>query len=222
VSQQNDLDHPERVRFRIIIETVIVFFVAAIAGQSVQNDEDLKLMTRVVESDEAALSALYDRYARVVYTTVLRMVRETDEAEDLVQEVFLQLWNKAGTFVATRGSVYTWLMTIARRKAIDRLRSSQALNKASSLDDSEVPDVPDASYSASPLNVAVSGEYEAIMRSGLALLSDDVRTIIELSYYEGYTQEQIAGKLNVPLGTVKTRMRQGLMRLREHVGKQIR
>ncbi|MBM2839659.1 MAG: polymerase, sigma-24 subunit, subfamily [Bacteroidetes bacterium] len=199
-----------------------MFLFAVIAGQIAQNEEDLKLMMRVVECDESALSALYDRYSRVVYTTVLRMVKLTDEAEDLVQEVFLQVWNKAGMFVGTKGSVYTWIMTIARRKAIDRLRSSENANRAASLDDDEVTfEVPDASFASDPLHATVSSEYEEIMRSGLALLSNDARTIIEMSYYEGYTQEQISKKLNVPLGTVKTRMRQGLMKLRDHLRKRM-
>ena len=199
-----------------------MFLFAVIAGQIAQNEEDLKLMMRVVECDESALSALYDRYSKVVYTTVLRMVKLTDEAEDLVQEVFLQVWNKAGMFVGTKGSVYTWIMTIARRKAIDRLRSSENANKTASLDDDKVTfEVPDAAFASNPLHATVSSEYEEIMRSGLAMLSNDARTIIEMSYYEGYTQDQISKKLNVPLGTVKTRMRQGLMKLRDHLRKRM-
>jgi RNA polymerase sigma-70 factor (ECF subfamily) len=81
--------------------------------------------------------------------------------------------------------------------------------------------VPDAAFASNPLHATVSSEYEEIMRSGLALLSNDARTIIEMSYYEGYTQEQISKKLNVPLGTVKTRMRQGLMKLRDHLRKRM-
>ena len=173
-------------------------------------------MMQVVKRDTAALSALYDRYSALVYTMALKMVKATDEAEDLVQEVFMQVWNKASMFAETKGSVYTWIVTIARRKAIDRLRSSQNVNKGVSLDDHDTAfEVPDAAYAANPLHAAISTEYEELMKSALALLSSDQRSIIEMSYYEGYTQQQICEKLDLPLGTVKTRMRQGLIKLRD-------
>ncbi len=195
-----------------------MFLLAVIHTQIVRNEEDLKLMMQVVKRDTIALSALYDRYSALVYTMALKMVKATDEAEDLVQEVFMQVWNKAAMFAETKGSVYTWIVTIARRKAIDRLRSSQNVNKGVSLDDDEMTfEVPDAAYAANPLHATISSEYEELMKAGLALLTNDQRTILELSYYEGFTQQQIAEKLGVPLGTVKTRMRQGLIKLRDYL-----
>ena len=148
----------------------------------------------------------------------LKMVKATDEAEDLVQEVFLQVWSKAEAFSAARGSVYTWVTTIARRKAIDRLRSSQGLNKDLRVDVEEASSwIPDAAYASNPLHAAISSEYEELMRNGLSELTHDQREIIEMSYYEGYTQQQIAAKVDIPLGTVKTRMRQGLITLRDYL-----
>ena len=195
-----------------------MFLLALIQDQISRNEEDLMLMMRIVERDESALSALYDRYSGIVYTMVLRIVKATDEAEDLVQEVFMQVWSKAGMFAGAKGSVYTWIVTIARRKAIDRLRSSKSVNKTTIQDTDETMfDLPAAAFSFDPLLATISAEYEEIMRSGLALLAPDRRTIIELSYYEGYTQQQISKKLKVPLGTVKTRMRQGLMKLRDYL-----
>ena len=199
-----------------------VFLLAILQAQIDRNEEDLMLMMRIVKRDESALSTLYDRYSGLVYTMVLRMVKTTDEAEDLVQEVFMQVWNKAGMFAGTKGSVYTWIVTIARRKAIDKLRSSQRANKASSLDNDEILfELPDAAFASNPLYATISSEYEEIMRSGLALLSSDQRTIIEMSYYEGYTQQQIAERFGIPLGTVKTRMRQGLIRLKDFLRKRM-
>ncbi|MBI5471534.1 MAG: sigma-70 family RNA polymerase sigma factor [Ignavibacteriae bacterium] len=195
---------------------------AAIVNQAARNEEDLKLLLRVKDRDEGALSELYDRYSSLVYTFVLKVVKATDEAEDLVQEIFLQVWNKASMFAADKGSVYTWIVTIARRKAIDRLRSKDLVNRGQSLDDdSAIISVPDAAYMANPLHAAISNEYEALMREGLAQLSAEQRTVIELSYFEGYTQEQIAERLNAPLGTIKTRMRQGLMKLRDSLQRHI-
>ncbi len=171
---------------------------------------------RVKGRDQAALSELYDRYSSLLYTIVLGVVKATDEAEDLLQEVFMQIWNKASLFAQEKGSVYTWIVTIAKRKAIDRLRSKEIVNKGESLDDAQkFLEIPDPAYMANPLHAMMSAEYERILREGLAQLSVEQRTAIELSYFEGYTQEQISKRLNVPLGTVKTRQRQGLMKLRD-------
>ncbi len=193
-----------------------LFLLAMIASQAARNEDDLKLLLRVKDRDQAALSELYDRYSPLVYTLALNVVKATDEAEDLLQEIFLQIWNKASMFAADKGSVYTWIVTIARRKAIDRLRSKDLVNKGQSLDDdTNIIAIPDAAYMANPLHAAISSEYETLMRESLAQLSAEQRTVIELSYYEGYTQEQISKRLSVPLGTIKTRMRQGLIKLRD-------
>jgi len=195
----------------------VFFLLALIEAQQARNDEDIRLLEKVVQRDQTSFAALYDRYASLIYTMVLRMVKSTDEAEDLLQEIFMKIWNQAEMFAGSKGSVYTWVVTIARRKAIDRLRSSQNLHKGKSLDEEETVAIPDAAYQMNPLTATISAEYEELMRSGLAQLSDDQRAIIELSYYEGYTQAQIATRLDVPLGTVKTRMRQGLIRLRDYL-----
>jgi RNA polymerase sigma-70 factor (ECF subfamily) len=193
-----------------------LFILAAIANQALRNEEDLRLLLRVKERDQSALSELYDRYASLLYSMVLKVVKANDEAEDLLQEIFLQIWNKASLFASEKGSAYTWILTIAKRKAIDRLRSKDMINKGISLDDDDkFVAIPDAAYTANPLSATINSEYESLMREGLAQLSVEQRTVIELSYYEGYTQEQIAAQVGAPLGTVKTRMRQGLMKLRE-------
>lgn len=195
-----------------------LLFLAMIVNQAGRNEDDLRLLLRVKKRDQGAFSELYDRYSPLVYSMVLRIVKATDEAEDLTQEIFLQIWNKAEMFAQDKGSVYTWVVTIARRKAIDRLRSKEMINKGQSLDvDDNFIALPDTAYMANPLHATITGEQESLMRNGLAQLSAEQRTILELSYYEGYTQEQISKKLNVPLGTVKTRMRTGLMKLRDNL-----
>lgn len=195
-----------------------LFLLAMIVNQAGRNEEDVRLLLRVKERDQTAFSELYDRYSPLVYALVLKIIRATDEAEDLSQEIFLQIWNKAAMFAREKGSVYTWIVTIARRKAIDRLRSKDIINKGQSLDNEEnMVTIPDASYMSSPLHAAITEEQESLMRNGLAQLSVEQRTILELSYYEGFTQEQISERLKVPLGTVKTRMRNGLIKLRDNL-----
>ncbi len=194
-----------------------VCLLAMIAQSPVRNEEDLRLLGRVKDGDQSAFAELYDRYSVLVFSLVVRILKETAEAEDVLQEIFLTIWNKASLFSEEKGSVYTWIVTIARRKAIDRLRSKDLVNRGVTLPEEHAATLPDAAYMSNPLNAAISSEYESMMRSALATLSDEQRSVIELSYYEGYTQEQISQRLNVPLGTVKTRMRQGLIKLRENL-----
>jgi RNA polymerase sigma-70 factor (ECF subfamily) len=198
-----------------------VLLLTLIETQNAQIEGDLHLLMRVKDRDEAALGELYDKYSSVVYSLMMRMVRETGEAQDLLQEIFIQVWTKAPLFSASKGSVYTWIMTIARRKAIDRLRSRTTTGNTTSLSDDAALAIPDPAYHGNPLHVAISEEYDGLMRNGLATLSAEQRTVIEMSYYDGYTQEQIAEKLSVPLGTVKTRMRQGLIKLRNYMKERI-
>lgn len=194
-----------------------VFFLALVEEHISKNREDLQLMAKVSGRDQTAFEQLYDRYAPVVYTMVLRIVKSPDTAEDLLQEIFLALWNKSSLFSETRGSVYTWIMSLARHRSLDFLKSKDRTTGAPGIDDAVVLNIPDTAHMANPLNAAISSEHENLMREGLALLGKEQRTIIELSYYEGYTQAQISERLGLPLGTVKTWMRQSLMTLRTHL-----
>jgi RNA polymerase sigma-70 factor, ECF subfamily len=194
-----------------------VFFLALIEEHISKNREDLLLMTKVAGRDQSAFEQLYDRYSGVVYTMVVRIVKTPEVAEDLLQEIFLAIWNKSSSFSAARGSVYTWIMTLARNRSFDFLKSKVHASRSAGVDEEAVINLPDVSHLADPLNAAISSEYEGCMREGLALLTKEQRTIIELSYYEGYTQAQIAERLGLPLGTVKTWMRQALMTLRSHL-----
>jgi RNA polymerase sigma-70 factor (ECF subfamily) len=194
-----------------------VFFLALVGNQMSKSREDLQLMTKVAGRDQTAFEQLYDRYGPVVYTMVVRIVKTPDIAEDLLQEIFLAIWNKSSTFSEARGSVYTWIMTLARNRAFDYLKSRERTSRGSGLDEQAVLNLPDTSHMSNPLNAAITSEHESRMREGLALLGREQRTIIELSYYDGFTQAQIAEKLGLPLGTVKTWMRQSLMTLRTYL-----
>ena len=194
-----------------------MFLLALIQAQLARNEEDYNLLMRTIQRDQAAFARLYDKYSPLIYTIVVRMVQSTGEAEDLLQEIFMQIWNKASLFSESKGSVYTWIVTIARRKAIDRLRSKDNVSRGASLDEDSTLAIPDPAPKADPLLATISAEHESLMKSAFALLGEDQRTVLEMGFYEGFTHVQIAERLNVPLGTVKTRMRQGLIRLRDHL-----
>jgi RNA polymerase sigma-70 factor (ECF subfamily) len=194
-----------------------VFFLALIGEHISKNREDIELMAKVAGRDQTAFEQIYDRYAPVVYTMVLRIVKTPEIAEDLLQEIFLAIWNKSATFSEARGSVYTWVMSLARNRSFDFIKSKEHTSRGPGLDERSVLSLPDTAHMADPLNAAISSEHEGRMREGLALLGKEQRTIIELSYYEGFTQAQISEKLGLPLGTVKTWMRQALMTLRTHL-----
>jgi RNA polymerase sigma-70 factor (ECF subfamily) len=171
------------------------------------------LMARVAQRDESALGELYDATSRLVYGLVLRLVHERATAEDLTMEVYLQVWRTAQSYNSTRGSVNSWLITVARSRAIDYLRSSharfaqhrQSLDAAQELRDG----------AASP-EVAIAGRDRAeVVRKAMDTLPPEQRQLIELGYYSGLSHTEIAEQLGLPLGTVKSRIRTAMLRLRE-------
>lgn len=173
-----------------------------------QPDNDL--LHAVARGDEAALATLYDRYASILLGLVLRILHSRGEAEDVLQEVFLQVWRRAHDFDESRGRAFTWLVTLARSRAIDRLRSLDARGRAATASAAEASEqVGDASLDA------LRAEQSEIVRAALAQLSEEQRTTLLLAYQEGLTQTEIAERLKQPLGTVKTRTRAGLLKLRE-------
>jgi RNA polymerase sigma-70 factor, ECF subfamily len=163
------------------------------------------LVRRLAAQDQSALAEFYDRFASLVNALALRILRDSSDAEDVVQEVFLQAWRQADRFDASRGSPEAWLCTIARTRAIDRLRRRAARR--------EEPE-----ESAPPPSGAPRNEEALAVRKAIDGLSDDQRRALELAYYEGLTQTEIATRLGEPLGTIKTRIRTAMIRLREALG----
>jgi RNA polymerase sigma-70 factor (ECF subfamily) len=182
-------------------------------GRSERDEEDAQLLERIVRGEESALSTLYDRYHRLLYTFGMRMLRSVEESEDLLQEVFLQLWNTARSYDRGKGSVYTWLVTMTRNRAIDRLRSKGYKRQVQHIDIDEITLATD-SHSSNPYANAELHEHQRLIVTVLQKLTLDQQQVIALSYYEGYSQSEIAAKLDIPLGTVKSRMRKGLMEMR--------
>lgn len=174
---------------------------------------DLEVLRAIAGGDEQALSALYDRYRLILFGLILRILHSQQEAEDVLQEVFLQVWRRASDFDETRGRPFTWLVTLARSRAIDRLRSLGSRERTAQ---EAARSVPDSISTAA--DDAVKSEQGEIVRKALRELPDEQRRTLFLAYFEGLTQTEIAERLNTPLGTVKTRMRSGMMKLRELLG----
>ena len=176
------------------------------------NAEDAALIRRMVDADETALGALYDRWVRSLYSLVLHLLKDPDEAEDVVEETFWQAWRKADSYEPSKGAVSTWLLTIGRRKALDRLRSRKR-NREDSIDGmSGFADLP--SGLPDPEAQAEGSELRETVRAALRELPNEQREVLELGYFSGLSQAEIAEKTGQPLGTVKTRMRLAMQKLR--------
>ncbi len=171
---------------------------------------DNDLLKAIARGDEAALGDCYDRYKLILFSLILRILHDRPEAEDCLQEVFLQVWRRAKDFDESRGRAFTWLVTIARSRALDRLRASASRTRIAADAEAEPGEsVGDAAEDA------IRSEEGATVRQALAELPAEQRRALFMAYFEGLTQTEIAARLGDPLGTVKTRMRTGLMKLRE-------
>jgi len=177
-----------------------------------QPAQDEHALRRLADGDADAIAELYDRHARRVYSLALRILGDAPDAEDVVQEVFVQAWRQASRYSAARGVVAAWLQTLARSRAIDRLRARRAQTDAAGGESAPS----EAVDSGPPIDWQfVSAEQTRLVRAALERLPILQRVAIELAYFEGLTHVEIAARLEQPLGTVKTRIRSGLMKLRE-------
>lgn len=171
---------------------------------------DGELLNRLFERDSAALEILYDRYSGYVYALTLKMMGSTREAEEITQDVFWQLWKNRIQYDPERGRFSTWLFAITRNRCLDRLRSMQRKPHIQSLvehsPEPQKQDVEENIYAA---------ERRQIVQQALNLLPDPQRQALELAYYQGMTHSEIAGQLEVPLGTVKSRIKLGMQKLKQ-------
>lgn len=182
---------------------------------------DVDLIGRVSEGDAQALEVLYDRYSRVVYSFALRIVGDPQIAEELLQEVFLRAWQQGKAFRETRGAFVTWLLSITHNMAIDEVRKRRRRPQKA---DSEEPEQVLAAVQDTSQDV--EGEVwltslRTTIERAMTQLPSAQREAIELAYFQGLTQREIAERLNEPLGTIKTRMRLGIQKLREQLGDQL-
>ena len=174
-----------------------------------------RLINSVAAGNQSALAELYDRSGRVAFALVLRVVGDAAVAEEVTLDVYTQVWRQATAYDSSRGTPLAWLLTIARTRAIDRLRSGkQERQRSEPLDSADII----RSSTGDPEQSSLTSERQRIVRDALAGLSPDQREVIELAYYQGLSQSEIASALGQPLGTVKTRTRLGLIKLRETLG----
>ena len=185
------------------------------SGRAVAPDRtDEQLLTATGQGDQAAFGALYDRFVAPAYAVVRRVVRDPDHSAEVTQEVMVEVWRTAARFDPARGAARTWVLTMAHRRAVDRVRSEQ-----STRDRTERVAARDRERDVDVVadQVELDDEY-ATVRAALAGLTDLQREAIELAYVHGHTYQEVAELLGAPLGTVKTRMRDGLIRLRDALG----
>lgn len=177
-----------------------------------RDQELIALVQRVAQGDQGALATLYDHTNRLIYGLIMRVLGDVSTAEEVLLDVYTQVWRQAATYDTGRGSPLAWLTTIARSRAIDRLRSGwQEQQRREPLD--IISDAP--THEANPEETTVASERQRFVRAALAKLAPEQREVIELAYYGGLSHSEIAARLKQPLGTVKTRTRLGMIKLRE-------
>jgi RNA polymerase sigma-70 factor, ECF subfamily len=179
--------------------------------------DDNTLLRQIADRDQAALSTLYDRYARIIYAISFRSLRSAEESEEVVLDVFAQVWRIADRYDPHKSRGDTWIFMLARSRVLDRLRKLQSRTPSSG----EVLDIAEIQVSSSsvdPLDAAVVSERREQVLSILSQLPDEQRRVLELAYYQGLSHSEIAQSTGISLGTVKTRIRLGLNKLRSALG----
>jgi RNA polymerase sigma-70 factor (ECF subfamily) len=187
----------------------------AVDWQVGRESVDTELMPRVAAGDRVAFSDLYDRFSRPLYGTALRILQDPAEAQDVVHDAFVNVWEKAATFESGRGTAFSWVLTSVRNRAIDRVRTRR--RRSELLANAPEADVPHLATDTGPSgsDTAAAGDEARVVRETVGGLPPEQRRSLELAFFGGLTQEQIAAKLGEPLGTVKARIRRGLLKLRE-------
>ena len=169
-------------------------------------DDDDSLLALVQRGDEGAMASLFDRYSKVVYSVALRVLRDPASAEDVLQEIFMQIWRSPDSFIATRGSLGGWLAVVSRNRSIDALRRKRPTESV------------DEIALSSPFNLADESERNIMIektRAVIVMLPTEQRKTLEMAFFDGLTHSEIAEMTGDPLGTVKTRIRSALLTLRK-------
>jgi RNA polymerase sigma-70 factor (ECF subfamily) len=183
----------------------------------ISSKRDAEVIRRIRAGDRAAFLEFYDRYAPLLLSVAARVLGDRREAEDVLQDVFTQIWHKSSAYDAELGTLSSWAMTLTRNKAIDRLRASTRRRRL--LEEVAVsPELNDEAPVASANELLYGRERAQQIRAALNELSADQREVIELAFFAGLSQSEIALRLQQPLGTVKARIRRGMLKLREQLG----
>ena len=180
---------------------------------------DAILMRQVAAGDRKSLAQLYDRFGQLIFSLVLKIVRRPEDAEEVTIDLFLRLWKKAGDYQESRGTVAAWIVVLARRLAIDRTRSKgyKARRRETSIDNHENMTDPNGSDYHSPDHRLIAEQEGSRLKNALGGLDESRRELLFLAYYEGLSHGEIARHLEMPLGTVKTRLRSAVRDLRAHM-----
>ncbi len=184
------------------------------------NQQDADLLRRIQKKDRQALGMLYDRYSPVVYPLALRIVGSTEEAEDVLKEAFTHIWDKAGGYVAARGSIFSWIIAVCRNKAIDKLRLKREKQKPKEGERGSPRSVPERGADTGAQQILAFKGYTESVRASLKTLSKLEERILEMSYYDSHSQSDIARTLRMPLSSVKSKLRRGIQKLRQAARKE--
>jgi RNA polymerase sigma-70 factor (ECF subfamily) len=182
---------------------------------------DARLMQRIAQRDHQALGELYDRFSRPLFATAMRVLRDSTDAQDVVHDAFVTLWEKAATFDTARGSAFSWAVTLVRNRSIDlvRMRRRRAELLAKSVPD-DLGYIEESPTNSGGETAALDDEARAI-RAAVGALPLEQKRALELAFFGGLTQEEISQKLSEPIGTVKARIRRGLLKLRESLARRL-
>lgn len=185
------------------------------ASNSASDELDSEMLQGVANGDRECFRQLHDRYENLLFATILKVLNDREDAEEVLQETFFNLWKKAHLFQDLRGRPVTWLASMARNRAIDRLRAKQRHSRTRHALERERAVVPTQNDSVNGRKAAERRDHCRMVRSAVIELSDIQREAIEMAYFQGMSQKEIAAELGEPLGTVKARIRRGVSRLRE-------
>jgi RNA polymerase sigma-70 factor (ECF subfamily) len=184
-------------------------------NQPETQDRDVELLRQIASGDRGAFAEFYDRHSTLMFSVATKILNDTNEAEDVLQEAFLQIWEKAAKFDPQLGRASSWAAIMVRNKAIDRIRSSQRRTR---LAEEAGTAQAIAGEAADTVNDTLHGHEQAkIIQTAIVELPQEQRQAIELAYFSGLTQDEISKKLNTPLGTIKARIRRGLLKLRDQL-----
>ncbi len=178
---------------------------------------DVRLLRRIAARDAAALAELYHRHSRLLFGLIVRMVRDRGEAEDILQEAFIRVWTRAETYGAQIGGPLPWIVRVTRNCAIDRLRARRVRATVDAIDFAAVEAAAPATGIQSPEAAVLDGERRRTLSDALAGLPAEQRRLVEAAFFEGYTHSELAERFGLPLGTVKTRIRAGMIAMRQRL-----
>lgn len=200
--------------FEVKPDAALIVLTKIVNEQETQ-DHDVALLRRIAGGDRSAFAEFYDRHSTLMFSVASKILNDSSEAEDVLQEVFVQIWEKAGRFDPQLGRASSWSATLVRNRAIDRIRGSQRRSRLAEEAGAEQAIAAEVSESA---NETIHGHEKAtLIQTAIVELPAEQRRAIELAYFSGLTQDEISKKLNEPLGTVKARIRRGLLKLRDQL-----